>query len=303
MGESLRKIDLSNNEIRFKGARELGKVISRQSEAKDEIVWAQGLRGCEVDKPPSDGLKEICVANNLLGDKGAINIVRALYHDIWLKALDIRNNEIKTLGLQEIVSTLYTNKTVLYLDIRGNEEEPPYSFSKVVLSSIANNIVDYKDSCESNYNPIYEAKIIEMYTELGSAFVENDASVSEIGQASQRSRKIARGNLSHTMSNASLQKSHLNSSRSLLNSIWNPLHSSRNPQHSSRNLQHSSRNLLHSSSQNPLRTPRTATMKPQRTPRTATKTKRKHQSARRRPANKECVECRTFERALFKSEA
>ena len=75
---------------------------------------------------------------------------------------------------------MYTNKTVLYLDIRGNDEEPPYPFSKVVLSSIANNIVEYKESCESNYNPIYEAKIIEMYKEIGSAFVENDTSVSEI---------------------------------------------------------------------------------------------------------------------------
>ena len=127
------------------------------------------------------------------------------------------------------------------------------------------------DSCESNYNPIYEAKIIEMYKEIGSAFVENDTSVSEIGQASQRSRKIARGDLSHTVSNVSLQNSNINSSRNLLNSIWTPLHSSRN-------LLHSSRNPLTSSSRNPLRTPRNATTKPQRTTRTATKTKRRNKS-------------------------
>ena len=73
---------------------------------------------------------------------------------------------------------MYTNKTVLYLDIRGNEEERPCPFSKVILEGLANNIMEYKQSCESNYNPIYENKIIEMYKDLESAFVPNSSTAS-----------------------------------------------------------------------------------------------------------------------------
>ena len=46
----VRRLDLSNNEITHKGAREISKLISRHEQVRDEAVWAAGLRGDPVEE-------------------------------------------------------------------------------------------------------------------------------------------------------------------------------------------------------------------------------------------------------------
>jgi hypothetical protein len=69
-----------------------------------------------------DGLTEISLANNKLGDRGVADLASALYQDIWLVGLDLRMNGIGVPGFKEIESLLQTNKTLLYVDIRDNND-------------------------------------------------------------------------------------------------------------------------------------------------------------------------------------
>ena len=79
---SLEVINLACNGIDDRASYLLAKVISAQSERRDNVVWSYSLRG-EVPPGQEDkrGLKSMILSHNALGDPTASELVLAIRHD------------------------------------------------------------------------------------------------------------------------------------------------------------------------------------------------------------------------------
>ena len=85
IGYNIHTLDLSNNDISEHGAWELGKMLQRHAEYRDNDLWETGLRGEQIAPPrKKDGICNLYLANNELGDAGAGKIASALFYDVWL---------------------------------------------------------------------------------------------------------------------------------------------------------------------------------------------------------------------------
>lgn len=164
--KTLKKLDLSNNELSDTFGFELARVISRHSENKDAVIWLHGLRGEQLESDNlNEGLEELCLANNKIRDKGLIDLLSSLYYDTWLRGLDLRRNSIGFRGYQEIISLLDSNHTLLYVDVRENAEQGPFNFTRVILSKIRQNIGLYnKEMCRVGKD--WESKLYEIYDSI-----------------------------------------------------------------------------------------------------------------------------------------
>lgn len=84
--KTIEYLDLTNNQLTDKSGNMVGRIISRQSHRRDQIVWMYGLRN---EKPSNNdyakGLVEINLSNNNLSDLSADNIANALLHDVYLR--------------------------------------------------------------------------------------------------------------------------------------------------------------------------------------------------------------------------
>jgi hypothetical protein len=76
-------------------------------------------------------------------------------------------NAIGSNGFRELESMLMTNKTMLYLDIRDNIDLSTYNFSKKILERLRGNINVYRRAAADQYNPMFEAKLLEAYDHVG----------------------------------------------------------------------------------------------------------------------------------------
>ena len=103
-------LDLSYNYMGDKVASFLTKLISNQSERRDNVVWLHGLWG-EVPKPweLQAGLQSLILRYNSLNDFVACEISRVLVYDTYLKSIDVWNNVIKAKGIKEFVNVLKIN--------------------------------------------------------------------------------------------------------------------------------------------------------------------------------------------------
>ncbi|CAG9333004.1 unnamed protein product [Blepharisma stoltei] len=163
---------LSKNELEDCGF-DLARVISKNNERVDEIVWLAGLRGEQPEMGGSGkGLEELNLSYNKLKDKTVYDLSSALYHDSIIKALDISYNSITIQGLQEIVSALYTNSTLLYLDIFGNGKSIPISFAKVILKKLKINLRRFRS--RRNYSGDWEKRLINIKNSLGPILLASE---------------------------------------------------------------------------------------------------------------------------------
>jgi Leucine-rich repeat (LRR) protein len=84
--KTLEFLDLSNNQLSDKSGNMVGRIISRQSQRRDQIVWMYGLRN---EKPSNNdyakGLVEINLSSNNLSDISADDIASALAYDVYLR--------------------------------------------------------------------------------------------------------------------------------------------------------------------------------------------------------------------------
>lgn len=92
----------------------IAKIISNQSERRDNVVWLAGLRG---EAPRNDdyktGLQSMILRYNDFGSYICGEISRVLLYDIYFKSVDLRNNDIDTKGVKDMCNFLKSNKTLL----------------------------------------------------------------------------------------------------------------------------------------------------------------------------------------------
>jgi hypothetical protein len=100
----------------------MSKIVSAQSERRDEIVWAYSLRG---ELPPNNeykqGLKQLILSHNNFSDILASEMVLALRNDLYMRSIDLRNNNVSEHWVVEFVKVLDTNISLTNIDLRENE--------------------------------------------------------------------------------------------------------------------------------------------------------------------------------------
>jgi hypothetical protein len=168
-------LNLRGNFLSEESGFHLSRILSRQEEKRDEIVWAFGLRGGKADSDALDsGVEELILNNNSIGENAVYNICRALYQNTQLRHLDLSDNKLTTRAYQDIISMLHTNRTLLSLDLSSNTEQPSYILMKTIVTRLRSNL----KTCYSTKPYIaekWEPRVIELQRALEPALFSMDA--------------------------------------------------------------------------------------------------------------------------------
>ena len=83
---NIEHIDLTENNLSDKCGNMVGRIIARQCQRRDQVIWMYGLRN---EKPFnndfSQGLISIDLSNNNLSDNSAEDISNALLYDAYIR--------------------------------------------------------------------------------------------------------------------------------------------------------------------------------------------------------------------------
>mmetsp|Transcript_289 Transcript_289/g.314 ORF Transcript_289/g.314 Transcript_289/m.314 type:complete len:355 (+) Transcript_289:281-1345(+) len=145
---SIETINLSCNGLTDKCSYLMAKIISAQSERRDNVVWSYSLRG---EVPPGNeykkGLKEIILSYNNFQDILASEIILALRNDLYLRSVDLRNNNIGEKQVMEFLKLFDTNNSLTNLDLRENDGFNAKYHRQLALK-LLKNIYKVKDAGE-----------------------------------------------------------------------------------------------------------------------------------------------------------
>ena len=96
-------LDLSYNFMGDEMSTYIAKIISNQSERRDNVVWLAGLRGeTPQNEECKSGLQSIILRYNDLGNYLCGEISRVLLYDVYVKSIDLRNNQIDEKGVKDM---------------------------------------------------------------------------------------------------------------------------------------------------------------------------------------------------------
>lgn len=130
--EFIKSINFSSNKLNDKCGSIIGRLISRQSERRDQVIWMLGLRN---EKPLmtdlENGLLTIDLSHNVIGDNTAEVLSYALSSDNYLKSLNLSGNSITEEGCKRFTSLLNINKSLMCLDLRDNPGYTQKIFIKI----------------------------------------------------------------------------------------------------------------------------------------------------------------------------
>jgi len=150
---TLEYLDFSKCNIDDKSGNMLGRVIIRQSQRRDQVVWMYGLRN---ERPQNNdyalGLVSINLSDNNISDEFAEEIAKALGYDAYIRQLNLSKNSIGEYGCKKLVKSLRKNETVLNIDIR-------YLISVLINQTNQQNLINfirnnpgYSDSIQQRLN-------------------------------------------------------------------------------------------------------------------------------------------------------
>ncbi len=140
--EKVEFLDFSNNNLNDKSGNIIGRIISRQSQRRDQVVWMYGLRNeLPAGNDYTKGLISINLSKNQMGDVAAEEIANALSNDNYVRALYLNNNQITIFGCKKLIKALRQNQTVLNLDLKNNPGfEADESINKRLVIKLSNNL-------------------------------------------------------------------------------------------------------------------------------------------------------------------
>lgn len=134
-------IDLSNNFISDKNCKLIARLITRQSQLRDEIYWEYGLRNkLPLNLEKFKGLVYLDLSFNRLFNESAINIADALLNDNFIRAINLDNNFIEEKGISYLNKMLRSNNTILNIRLNNNPGYNNYYKHKISLK-LAKNIL------------------------------------------------------------------------------------------------------------------------------------------------------------------
>ena len=150
--EVLRFLDLSNNKLNDNYCPMISRIIQRQAQRRDQIVWSYQLR----NELPSDnnykiGLISLNLHGNYLGQKSAKLISSSLNNDQYIRYIDLSKNLFDNSACKSFVHMMRKNNTLLTVDLRDNMGYDEFINPRIVMKMSKNIKILYSQYQEGEY--------------------------------------------------------------------------------------------------------------------------------------------------------
>ena len=150
--EILRFLDLSNNKLTDNYCPMISRIIQRQAQRRDQIVWSYQLR----NELPSDnnykiGLISLNLHGNYLGTKSAKLISASLNNDQYIRYIDLSKNLFDNSACKLFVHMMRKNSTLLTVDLRDNLGYDEFINPRIVMKMSKNIKILYSQYQEGEY--------------------------------------------------------------------------------------------------------------------------------------------------------
>ena len=136
--QNISNLDLSNNNLSDKFGNIISKLITKQAQRRDQIIWPYGLRN---ENPPSNyktGLISINLSGNKLSNESAECLIKVLSSDQYLRAVHLNNNKITNEFCKRFIYMMRKNMSLLTIDLRNNPGYDEYIHSRIVMKMAKN---------------------------------------------------------------------------------------------------------------------------------------------------------------------
>ena len=136
---SILYIDLSYNNLKDKYGKILGRLITRQSQRRDQVIWAYGLRN---EKPPNNdytrGLISIGLKGNLFNEITSFNMSNSLLTDQYIRSIDLSENNLNKESCKMFIKIMRKNNVLLNLDLQNNPGYDEEIHARIVMKMSKN---------------------------------------------------------------------------------------------------------------------------------------------------------------------
>ena len=132
-------LDLSNNNFGDKYGKMISRLIIRQSQRRDQVVWSYGLRNeIPLTNDYKKGLIFINLNGNNLSKDSADYITNSLYYDQYIRAIYLNENKFDNLSCKKFIYMMRKNLSILTIDLRGNPGYDNYIHWRLVMKMSKN---------------------------------------------------------------------------------------------------------------------------------------------------------------------
>ena len=137
--EIIRCIDLSNNKLNDKYSPMISRIIQRQSQRRDQVIWSYQLRN---ELPNNNnykiGLISINLHGNQLGKQSAEIISNVLSNDQYIRYIDLSKNFFDNSACKLFIHMMRKNNTLLTVDLRENAGYDEFINPRIVMKMSKN---------------------------------------------------------------------------------------------------------------------------------------------------------------------
>ena len=137
--EMLKYLDLSNNNFSDKYGEMVALIISTQSQRRDQILWASGLRNESPQiNESSKGLVSINLRGNKLSSYSAECLSKALSHDQYIRIVDLSENNLDNSACKKFIHMMRKNNILLTVDLRENPGYDEAIYQRMIMKMSKN---------------------------------------------------------------------------------------------------------------------------------------------------------------------
>ena len=117
----------------------ISRIIIRQSQRRDQILWSYGLRNeFPSNNDYTNGLISIILHGNKLGEKSTDKICYSLSSDQYIRYIDLSDNLIDNNSCKKYIYMMRKNNTLLTVDLRNNPGYDENVHSRLVMKMSKN---------------------------------------------------------------------------------------------------------------------------------------------------------------------
>ena len=137
--EMLKYLDLSNNNFSDKYGEMVALIISTQSQRRDQMLWASGLRNeAPQINESSKGLVSINLRGNKLSNYSAECLSKALSHDQYIRIIDLSENNLDNSACKKFIHMMRKNNILLTVDLRENPGYDEAIYQRMIMKMSKN---------------------------------------------------------------------------------------------------------------------------------------------------------------------
>ena len=229
--EIIRCIDLSNNKLNDKYSPMISRIIQRQTQRRDQIIWSYQLR----NELPNDnnyriGLISINLHGNQLEKQSAEIITSALSSDQYIRYIDLSKNLFDNGACKLFVHMMRKNNILLTVDLRENSGYDEFINPRIVMKMSKNIKFLYSQYQNGQYTD-EEFEYLKGFIDISFFDVDipqeiveyYNTNIQQTTDASSKNDNIIKNNLQ----NINNQKENINNSNNLNINIPNNINNNK----------------------------------------------------------------------------